>query len=203
MTPFEFFFSFYGLLLGLSVAALVGAVARLVQERRDVRFGVLTPLLGVFLVSDIATFWTQAWVVFRGAPLNYALLLLGLLIAGVYYVAATLVFPRDLKQWPSLDEHFWAHKRIVLLCVFTANLIVVSLTYGLSILRDELPPLSPVSLIFTSVFFVSTLVGALSRRKAVVVTALCLLLFGYAALVLRNVVALVESNGWPMMHGPL
>lgn len=34
MSPFEFFFSFYGLLLGFSAAELVGGFARVVHERR-------------------------------------------------------------------------------------------------------------------------------------------------------------------------
>ena len=33
MSDFEFFFSFYGLLLGLSVAELTGGFARLLHER--------------------------------------------------------------------------------------------------------------------------------------------------------------------------
>ena len=61
MDPFEFFFSFYGLLLGFSVAELVGGFAGLVQNRRKVRFGHLTLLLAVFVAIDIDRgFWTVA-----------------------------------------------------------------------------------------------------------------------------------------------
>lgn len=44
MSPFEFFFSFYGLLLGFSVAELVGGFARVLHERQIVRFGWPTPV---------------------------------------------------------------------------------------------------------------------------------------------------------------
>ena len=37
MSAFEFFFSFYGLLLGLSVAELVGGFARVLHERERIR----------------------------------------------------------------------------------------------------------------------------------------------------------------------
>ena len=74
MSAFEFFFSFYGLLLGLSVAELVGGFSRVLHERQRVRFGWLTPLLAVFVALDLATFWNQAWRFFRGAPFNPALL---------------------------------------------------------------------------------------------------------------------------------
>ena len=43
MSAFEFFFSFYGLLLGLSVAAVVGGFANVLHERHRIRFGWLTP----------------------------------------------------------------------------------------------------------------------------------------------------------------
>ena len=72
MSAFEFFFSFYGLLLGLSVAALVNGLAQLLHERERVQFGWLTPALALFVALDVVTFWSQAWVYFRGAPYNHA-----------------------------------------------------------------------------------------------------------------------------------
>ena len=50
MSAFEFFFSFYGLLLGLSVAELVGGFARVLHEKQRIRFGWLTPMLGIFVL---------------------------------------------------------------------------------------------------------------------------------------------------------
>ncbi|WAC61033.1 hypothetical protein [Brevundimonas sp. SL130] len=94
MSAFEFFFSFYGLLLGLSVAELVGGFARVLHEKRRIRFGWLTPLLALFVAIDIATFWNQAWVIFRGAPFNTFVLLISLSIAATFYVAASVTFPR-------------------------------------------------------------------------------------------------------------
>ena len=45
MSAFEFFFSFYGLILGLSVAELLGGFARTLNRNPRPRFGLLTPLL--------------------------------------------------------------------------------------------------------------------------------------------------------------
>jgi hypothetical protein len=94
VSAFEFFFSFYGLLLGLSVAELVGGFARVLHEKQRIRFGWLTPMLALFVAIDIATFWNQAWVIFRGAPFNTFLLLVSLSIAATFYVAASVTFPR-------------------------------------------------------------------------------------------------------------
>ena len=111
MSAFEFFFSFYGLILGLSVAELLGGFARTLNRNPRPRFGLLTPLLVVFAALDVTTFWFQAWIIFRPAPFNLALLMLGLVIAGLFYISATLVFPRDEDQVEDLDAHFWRNKR--------------------------------------------------------------------------------------------
>lgn len=121
VSAFEFFFSFYGLLLGLSVAALVSGFAQVLHERERVRFGWLTPMLAAFVALDVATFWGQAWVIFRGAPFNLALLTAGLVIAATFYVAASVTFPRltaeGVNDRIDLDEHFWRHRRLVFGCV--------------------------------------------------------------------------------------
>ena len=109
MSAFEFFFSFYGLLLGLSVAELVGGFARVLHEKQRIRFGWLTPMLALFVAIDIATFWNQAWVIFRGAPFNTFVL---------------LVSAEGGDQKIDLDAHFWSHRRLVFGCILAANLIV-------------------------------------------------------------------------------
>lgn len=120
---FEFFFSFYGLLLGLSVAVIATGLATAIQHRKKIRIGWLTPMLALFVGLDIASFWDSAWVNFRHLPFSYGLLVGGLAIALVYFVAASLVFPHDLDDGQSLDDHFWANKQVVLLLTTAANLV--------------------------------------------------------------------------------
>lgn len=142
LSPFEFFFSFYGLLLGFSVAELVNGFARMVHERENVRFGWLTPLLAVFVALDMITFWNQAWTIFRFAPYNMFLLTVGLVVAGVFYLAATLVFPRKVMPGASLDGHFWQHRRLVMLGVLAANWIVAGLFLVNAAISGELEQLN-------------------------------------------------------------
>lgn len=125
MSAFEFFFSFYGLLLGLSVAVIATGVSTAVQHRKKIRIGWLTPLLATFVALDIASFWDSAWVAFRHMPFSYGLLVAGLAIALVYFIAASLVFPHDLADGQSLDDHFWANKKVVLLLTVAANVMAV------------------------------------------------------------------------------
>ena len=124
MSAFEFFFSFYGLLLGLSAAVIATGLATAIQHRKTVRIGWLTPMLGVFVALDITSFWTSAWDNFQHAPVSYGLLVAGLVVALIYFIAASLVFPANLQAGDDLDAHFWANKRIVLVLQTLATLLV-------------------------------------------------------------------------------
>lgn len=64
MTAFELIFSLFSLLIGLAIAEVLGGFARSVRARRStrpVRIGWLTPLLGLFVILDLLTFWTIAY----------------------------------------------------------------------------------------------------------------------------------------------
>ncbi|QTC93076.1 hypothetical protein [Brevundimonas goettingensis] len=197
MDAFEFFFSFYGLLLGFSAAELVGGFTRLLHQRKDIRFGLLTPMLAIFVAIDIATFWNQAWVILRFAPYSFALLILGLFVAGIFYVAATLTFPRKLEPGQSMDDHFWSQRRIVLLCVLSANLIMATLFMVVTNATGEFAAAIRPSLLWgLALFTVLTLVAAIARSKKVVIAALVILLAYHSYNIGRSVTALVATGGW-------
>jgi len=131
MSAFEFFFSFYGLVLGLSVAVIATGFATAIQHRRAIRIGWLTLLLALFVALDIATFWDAAWHTFRTAPYTYGMLVVGLTIALVYFLAASLVFPHQIEDGMDLDDHFWANKKSVLLLTTAANSLMVCVSVAL------------------------------------------------------------------------
>jgi len=125
LSAFEFFFSFYGMVLGLSVAVIATGFATAIQHRKAIRIGWLTLLLALFVALDIATFWDAAWHTFRDAPFSYGMLVIGLAIALVYFIAASLVFPHQITDGLDLDDHFWANKKVVLLLTTAANALMV------------------------------------------------------------------------------
>src|SRR5688572_30005008 len=120
MSPFEFFFSFYGLLLALSVAVVASGAVKALKSRPLRQMGWLTPLLAVFVLTDIASFWSWAWDSMRSMPFSYGLLLIGMVIALIYFFAASFVFPEDGEKWETLDDHYDARKRIVLIGVMVS-----------------------------------------------------------------------------------
>jgi hypothetical protein len=169
-----------------------------VHERRAVKLGKLTPLLAIFVAIDIATFWNQAWVFLRDAPFNFSLLILGLVVASIFYVAATLVFPREVKAGDELDEHFWRHKRLVLISVMVANLAMASVFFLVGGLTGQLVK-PPMGIIIGLVFFSAlTLATALSQRRRVVLTLLVLLVLYQGFQISRSVTVLLQGPGWPV-----
>ncbi|MNT17851.1 hypothetical protein D3C72_1530290 [compost metagenome] len=126
MSAFEFFFSFYGLVLGLSVTVIATGVARAFKHRKTVPVGWKTPMLAAFVALDIATFWDAAWTNFSTAPYSYGLLIAGLVVAMIYFVATSLIFPEPEDEAPDLDTHFWANKRAVMLLLILANLMMLA-----------------------------------------------------------------------------
>ena len=206
MSAFEFFFSFYGLLLGLSVAELVGGFARVLHERHRVRFGWLTPLLALFVAIDLVTFWNQAWVFFRGAPFNPVLLLVGLIIAATFYIAASVTFPRvsaeGVETRIDLDDHFWAHRRLVFGCVLAANAIVWLLLGALALADPDWAAVWSTRLVIgVGIFAVSTAVAAFAPQRRVVIAALLVVLAYTLWNMTRAAHILLASGGWSPATG--
>ena len=124
MTVFEFVFSLYSLLFGLALAQVFGGFGNVLQERHRLKVGWLTPLLGLFVILDLTSFWEIAWQlkdeIQRPAIL---ILMLGVLVAGIYYLAARLVFPRDFAEWPDFDAYYFRHKNWVFAGILFCNII--------------------------------------------------------------------------------
>jgi hypothetical protein len=124
MSSFEFAFTLYGLVLGLSVTEVVSGFARVLRARKAIRLGWLTPAIGVLLLVDLVTFWSNAWDVRAAIPATFGTLLFGTAVASVYFLSASLVFPTELGEWTDLDDYFMRHKGQVIAGVIVANLMV-------------------------------------------------------------------------------
>ena len=126
MSEFDFYYSFYGLLLSLSAGTVIIRFADVVGDRRDRSIGFLAPLLGLFILLDITSFWIWAWRAKSSFHITYASMYFGLAIALAYFFSASQVFPKESGEWKSLDEHYWARKRFVLPGIIVANLSVIA-----------------------------------------------------------------------------
>src|SRR3954468_10462191 len=140
MSPFEFVFSLFGLLLGLSLAEVLGGLARTLKQWRTVRLGGvaafvglgwLTPLLGLLVMLDLTSSWALAYSLRDSIPANFLTLVIGLFVTGLYYLAATLVFPDDAAKWPDLDTYFFEHKKQVLGGILASRVLARAAQFAL------------------------------------------------------------------------
>jgi hypothetical protein len=131
MTAFEFVFSLFGLLLGLSLAEVLGGLARVLKQRKEVQLGWLTPLLGLLVMLDLTSSWALAYSLKDSIPANFLTLVIGLFVTGLYYLAATLVFPDDASKWPDLDDYYFRHKRQVLGGILASRVLARAAQFAL------------------------------------------------------------------------
>jgi hypothetical protein len=123
MSAFEFVFSLFGLLLGFSLVEVLGGLARAVGGSRKRPLGWLTPMLAIYVMLDVTGFWSIAWVARDFIPVNYAALVVGLAITGLYYMAAYLVFPGAEDQDADLDGHYFDVKSKVFAAILMCQLL--------------------------------------------------------------------------------
>lgn len=190
MGPFEYLFTLFGLLLGFILVEVLSGLVGVLQirhhagpgDKADIHIGWMTPLLGVFILLDISSWWGNAWDVHARVPLGYDTIFGGVILCSFYYFAASMVFPREPRAWPDLDDWFWLHRRQVLGCVLTANLLWTGVEY---MIRTDVPFV--VTAVINGLYVIAVLVAMFARRRWLVTTALGLLITEYSSfIVLEN-----------------
>jgi hypothetical protein len=178
MTVFEFVFSLYSLLFGLALAQVFGGFGNTLQERHKLQVGWLTPLLGLFVILDLTSFWEIGWQM-RDISRPYFLFLMAcVLLAGIYYLAARLVFPRNFVEWPDFDVYYFRHKQWVYGGILLCNLVAAA---ALTVLKNAFMR-SPIGFLNFLTYFV-LLIGLLAARtKRASIVLLILMLARYAVL---------------------
>jgi hypothetical protein len=126
MDAFSFVFSLYGLLMGLALAAAIGGFGKALELRHKIRIGWLSPLIALLVTFDITSLWLIAWQNRSAVPINFISLAAGLVIFGIYYLIAQLVFPDDVEHWPDLDVYYFQHRKWLMGGMYLCNLLAMS-----------------------------------------------------------------------------
>jgi len=161
MSNFEFVFSLFGLLLGFSLVEVLGKLAASVKARPRIRTGWLTPLLALFVLLDVTGFWSIAWDARDAIPASYGVLTIGLAITGLYYFAASLIFPSNLDADLDLDHWYFDHKSTVFAILLACQLLAHGSKFALVGVAGYQWPLSA-WILFAA--FVAALVAAIFAR---------------------------------------
>jgi hypothetical protein len=178
MTIFEFVFSLYSLLFGLALAQVFGGFGNTLQERHKLHVGWLTPLLGLFVILDLTSFWEIGWQM-RGITRPYFLFLICcVLLAGIYYLAARLVFPRNFVEWPDFDVYYFKHKQWVY-----GGILLCNVAAAAALLVVQAPFMrSPIGIVNFVSYFVLLIGLLLVRTKRASIVLLVLMLSRYAVI---------------------
>lgn len=113
MDAFEYYFSFFTLIIGLAVAAVARGFGTMWQTRRRAEIGWLTPLLAAFLLLDISRFWLGLWGRQEIAAMGPFALASVLCVALPYVFVTTIMFPSEPDDWASLDEYYLSNSRSI------------------------------------------------------------------------------------------
>lgn len=119
MQEFDYALTLFGLLLGLALTEALGGLARALKARRQVKIGWSTALLGILVACDVVTFWVFGWQMRDHIKASWPMMFAGFIVTGVYYVAASLIFPDSADK--DHEAHFSHNYRLVLAGVMLCN----------------------------------------------------------------------------------
>ena len=182
MGAFEFFFSFYGLLLGLCVAQVANSIGHALVVRRESHFGWLTPILAAFVLMDLASFWVNAWDYRTTIGVSNVSIYGGMLVALSYYIAVVMLFPAQATSWADLDDHYWANKEWVTLGVASANAATLTWFVGSKVLQWPWQ-----SYLVLAIYWIPLATLFVSKRKWLDGLCLALLIAAYLIGVLAEI----------------
>lgn len=117
--------AFYSVLLGLAVAELLMGFGNLLRAREQPHWGILTPMLGLLIFVHIISSFIDAWDKLQDVTVDLAGIAAPALIGVCYFVAALMAIPRNIEDWPSLDEYFHARKWLTLGPIILTNVLTI------------------------------------------------------------------------------
>lgn len=135
MDDFEFFFTFYGLILGLAAAEVLSSIATFARARPLRQMEAQTGLLALLTFVLICATWIDAWRVRDTFTIDIAGMILPIGIAGAYYLAASTAFPREAPDFADLAGYYARRKRFAVAMLLVAEICLTS-TYLPQFARD-------------------------------------------------------------------
>jgi hypothetical protein len=190
LSQFEYLFTLLGLLLGFILVEVLSGLVRTLRARlptapgvrADIHIGWLTPMLGVYVMLDVAQWWGTLWNFHKIIPLGFDTMIAGLLICSFYYYAASMIFPDEPRAWPHVDEWFWLHRRHVLGPVLLINLASQPFLFAFN-------PGQPVGMLIVvnAILIGFLLVAFFARRRWIVTAALGILIAENLSFILLEV----------------
>lgn len=131
MSVFEHSFTLIGLILGLALTHVLSELVRIIRTQGIKSIGLLTPMLAVFVILDVTTFWGILWEMRDELPGVWPVLGIGIILCSLYYIGATYVFPDTNEEWSSLDGYYMKNRRVVL-GIMLACFLILAMINGIN-----------------------------------------------------------------------
>lgn len=163
MQEFDYAVTLFGLLLGLALTEALAGLARALKSRRRVRIGWSTALLGILVACDVVTFWVFGWQMRSQITASWPTMFAGFLVTGIYYVAASLIFPETAEE--DHEANFAANYRLVLAGFLVCNIALFSWVASI-VGTDNLFSLRQIVISWS--FIPVTLVAIFARERGIV-----------------------------------
>ncbi len=134
MSAFEYLFTFYGLLLGLAAANVATGFADMWRDRREIAVGVCTPLIALIVLLGAMNLWLSFWDARDVVTLTGWRMISVAGIALPYVFISRAMFP-GAGGATSLEEHYLAHRRVMLIAMAVPPVVSMATT---ALLNDGL-----------------------------------------------------------------
>ena len=163
------------MIFGLIVAEVAIKFADAIDGHTHRPVGILSPMLAAFVLCDVTGFWIFIWSIRDAVYISFGTVISALAVAMGYFLSAALIFPRGEKGWATIDEHYWARKRYVLVGVVFASCMLI----GIQMTRS-VPRLDDFWFFFWQVIYFGPIaVLWFSRNRRVNIAALAVLVCYY------------------------
>lgn len=189
MSEFEFLFVLYSLVLGLSLVELLTGLGRALEfklareaDGKVFAIGWLTPMLAVFVILDLLSFWLFSWRVRDHVAVSTGMALGVLVFASAYFLASRLVFPSSPENFTDLDTHYHRVQRIIFAMLIL--LVAVQWLFLLSIPVMAALLVAPFSLLMLAVLVLLMVAGAIIKNRKASIAVLALLILRYIVIYL-------------------
>jgi hypothetical protein len=116
MGPFDYLFTFYGLLLGIAVANVAIGFADMWRDCGKIAVGYCPPLLGTIVMLGGMNVWLTMWHVRQDVTVGAWQMLAATGVAMPYVFVSRAMFPgAERESERSLEEHYLRHRVLILL----------------------------------------------------------------------------------------
>jgi hypothetical protein len=132
VNPFDYLFSFYGLLLGIAVANVAIGFADMWRDCEKISVGTCPPLVASSVMLGGMNVWLEMWYSRPYVTVDGTQMLTAAAVSLPYVFVSRAIFP-GAEQQPerSLEEHYHRHRKMILTLLAVPTIVSVGSHVGL------------------------------------------------------------------------